>query len=251
MTESVFINTSYANQEEDLSISNCQLLSGQKKVGEDSSSSPNKFLVFGPKLSILNRKSIDSNYKLHHTDSLEELQKDHNRALTGEIKRPSAEVSDLHHLNITEKKRSNSNTNSLNVTKNNLHVETSEHNNSEGDSFLNLPNSDQEKDQTKAQDKYRRFRRHLENIYFNIFITLITIYALFASDIQSIFFGKESDVFFDAFNLFSMTIFFLEIVLSFVVKPNYKFSFFFWLDVVSTLSLLLDVTFVKDALLFE
>lgn len=222
--------------DDNLSISQCKLLT-HPSILQD----PPSYKVFGPKLSPLTRKSIDSNYKPHHSDSLDSSKE--------QLRGKSIDLTN-NHLSINEKKRSNSN--SLNCTKNNLHFDTSEANNSD-ESFRNFANNGTQKDPVNItiEKRYRRYRRFLENIYFNLFITLITIYALFASDFQAIFFTMESDIIFDSFSLFSMAVFIIEISMSFFIKPNYKFSFFFWLDLISTLSLLLDVTLVQDALLLE
>jgi len=42
-----------------------------------------------------------------------------------------------------------------------------------------------------------------------------------------------------------------EIVFSCLVKQNYLFSFFFWLDVISTVSLLFDISFIFGDLLSQ
>jgi hypothetical protein len=39
-------------------------------------------------------------------------------------------------------------------------------------------------------------------------------------------------------------IFTLEMVLSWLGKPNYPFSFYFWIDIISTMSMLLEITWI-------
>ena len=54
-------------------------------------------------------------------------------------------------------------------------------------------------------------------------------------------FHKDADIFFDVLTIISLVVFAVEIIMSWIVKDDYKFSFFFWLDVISTLSLILDI----------
>lgn len=48
--------------------------------------------------------------------------------------------------------------------------------------------------------------------------------------------------------LFCFFCFLIEICLTFYCSPNYRWSFFFFLDVLSTASLLLDIGFISDAI---
>lgn len=214
--------------EDNLSVSQCKLLTNSN-INE----SPIHLHSFGPKLSLLTRQSIENNHKIVHSDSMD----------TQKEARAS--------LDISQNKRSISN--SLNCTKNNLHIDTADQNGSEDSSFRNFMQENTKKNILAKSNSMRlkRYERYLDNIYFNLFITLITIYALFASDIQAAAFQAKDDNVFDILSLSSMGIFLIEIILSFVIKSQYRFSFFFWLDLISTFSLLLDVTLVQDALFLE
>lgn len=46
----------------------------------------------------------------------------------------------------------------------------------------------------------------LESKWFQIFITVITIYALFGDDLKIMIFDKRADIYFDAFNIFCLVI---------------------------------------------
>lgn len=74
-----------------------------------------------------------------------------------------------------------------------------------------------------------------------IVMTIITIYALFGDDIRILTTNKDGDEFFWVFNIISMVAFTLEIIVASIAKDGYWNSYFFWLDVISTLSLLLDI----------
>ncbi len=56
---------------------------------------------------------------------------------------------------------------------------------------------------------------------------------------------KDGDLVFWVLNIVAMLAFTLEIVVASLVKPDYFNGFFFWLDVISTLSLLLDIGWVS------
>ena len=72
-------------------------------------------------------------------------------------------------------------------------------------------------------------------------MTLLTIYALFGDDIRVMATTKSADTGFDAMTILCLVVFSIEIIMSILCKRDYLFSFFFWLDVVSTLSLILDI----------
>jgi hypothetical protein len=52
---------------------------------------------------------------------------------------------------------------------------------------------------------------------------------------------KPADTYFDVFTSLALLSFILEIVLTVIAKDDYIFGFFFWLDVISTVSLILDI----------
>jgi hypothetical protein len=80
-----------------------------------------------------------------------------------------------------------------------------------------------------------------------VFITCLTIYSLFSDDFRTAFFGQEADLGFDVVSLVVMVVFGVEIVLSALVVDGYFLSFFFFLDVVSTASIIFDVNFITDS----
>jgi len=81
----------------------------------------------------------------------------------------------------------------------------------------------------------------LDYSVFNFFITIITIYALFGDDSRVLFFNRPFDIYFDVITLIALFAFTFEITISVYAVKGYLFSFFFWLDVISTLSLILDL----------
>lgn len=79
-----------------------------------------------------------------------------------------------------------------------------------------------------------------------MFITLLTLYSLFSDDLRTAFFTRKVDMGFDVLSLVVMVIFLVEIVLSTLVIEDYFLSFFFFLDIVSTVSIIFDVNFISD-----
>ena len=79
-------------------------------------------------------------------------------------------------------------------------------------------------------------------------MTIITLYALFGDDIRVLVTDKNGDPTFWTLNIIALIAFSFEIILASICKLNYFNGFFFWLDIVSTLSLLLDIGWVTGPL---
>ena len=79
-------------------------------------------------------------------------------------------------------------------------------------------------------------------------MTLITIYALVASDIKQITFDLETDPIFVIITCIAMFLFLAELILSSISKPGYWLSFFFWLDLIATFSLITDIDPLVEAI---
>lgn len=80
-------------------------------------------------------------------------------------------------------------------------------------------------------------------------MTVVTIYALFFDDIRLIAFAKSKDDISYGFTLGSMIMFFCEIIMNTYALPKYFNSFFFWLDLVSTLSMIPDCGWIWNAMI--
>lgn len=78
--------------------------------------------------------------------------------------------------------------------------------------------------------------------------TLLTIYALFGDDMRLMFSSKKEDPYFDIITWTAMAAFSIEIVAFSGGKPEYPFAFFFWLDIIATITLILDITTVSETL---
>lgn len=78
-------------------------------------------------------------------------------------------------------------------------------------------------------------------------MTLITIYALFFDDIRMMAFTKATDDIFFGITLAFMCMFAIEIILASIGKQKeYACTFIFWLDVISTVSMIPDCGWIWD-----
>ncbi|EER05521.1 conserved hypothetical protein [Perkinsus marinus ATCC 50983] len=85
-------------------------------------------------------------------------------------------------------------------------------------------------------------------ITIKIVTSIFTIYALFGDDIRVSSTSHTADPTFDVLTSISLFIFTVEVLAASIGKDDYLWSFFFFLDVLSTASLILDLTFVAEAL---
>lgn len=74
--------------------------------------------------------------------------------------------------------------------------------------------------------------------------TIATIFALFGNDIKIWGTPKAADLAFDILTLVSLVIFTAEIIICSIGKEGYFMQTFFWFDVVSTVTLILDLSWV-------
>jgi hypothetical protein len=71
-------------------------------------------------------------------------------------------------------------------------------------------------------------------------MTLITIYALFFDDIRILAFPKSADNVFFGLTLSAIICYTTEILLASISIDGYFNSFFFWLDIISTVTMIPD-----------
>jgi len=91
-----------------------------------------------------------------------------------------------------------------------------------------------------------RIAKFLDSTGVTIFVSIVTLWALFGDDIRILAVSKRLDPIFYISTLLCFFIFTVEILLSCYAKAEYLFSFFFWLDILSTVTLLLDVGWISD-----
>ena len=79
-------------------------------------------------------------------------------------------------------------------------------------------------------------------------MTAVTIYALFGDDLRYICLPIEVDNAWYAMTSTAIFLFLFEIILAFYAKFEYRFSFFFFLDLVSSVTMLFDVGWFKNSI---
>ena len=99
---------------------------------------------------------------------------------------------------------------------------------------------------TTPPASHSKINSFLDSTLFSITLNIITLYALFGDDIKTLGFPKSSDDIFSSLVVFCLLLFLIELILSFLYKPGYRWSFYFWLDLVATLSLIPDIGWIWD-----
>jgi len=91
-----------------------------------------------------------------------------------------------------------------------------------------------------------RIARLVENQYFAFFFMIWTFYALFVPDLELLFGNKDSQFAVSIVTTGVCFLFFVEIVLQSLGRPKYIFHSYFWLDLISFLSLLPETWLVYN-----
>jgi hypothetical protein len=76
----------------------------------------------------------------------------------------------------------------------------------------------------------------------------MTVFALFGDDIRIALFKKSADDYFNVITIVCLAGFSVEIFMQSLAIENYFGSLYFWLDLVSTVSMILDVSWIWDSL---
>ena len=121
-------------------------------------------------------------------------------------------------------------------------------------------NATQEDDPTESTKKTLEFlnapptlKQKIEKVMLHWVVTAImitaTLYALFGDDFRVAFFTKKADPGFNVLTILALLLFTVEISINSVIQSGYWNSFYFWLDVVSTISLITDITWIWNAMI--
>jgi len=105
----------------------------------------------------------------------------------------------------------------------------------------------------KESKTFHKIRLKLEKVvdhnFFVIFFMILTVFIMFIGDIESGWLPAKSDDPIDILQTIILIIFTSEIIINCLAKEAYTLYFFFWLDVVSTISIIQDISFIFDPLL--
>ena len=91
-----------------------------------------------------------------------------------------------------------------------------------------------------------RVREFVEGNLITIIMTMTTLFALFGDDFRLWFCNKWVDPYFYGLLCAAFVIFGAELLLKSCVLDDFKYSFFFWLDLVATLSLIVDIEWLVE-----
>src|SRR3990167_8735505 len=108
------------------------------------------------------------------------------------------------------------------------------------------PTVDKTKQDQSEETCQKKVYKFVESTPVIIFMMIVTIWALFGDDIRQVTVDVNGDGTFYIITLICFSLFAIEIVLQFIGNPDYRWGFFFYLDVISTVSLLLDVGFISE-----
>ncbi|EEH58528.1 uncharacterized protein MICPUCDRAFT_38834 [Micromonas pusilla CCMP1545] len=87
----------------------------------------------------------------------------------------------------------------------------------------------------------QRILRFLDGTRCTLFMTLVTLWALFGDDVRLMAFHAGDDPMFVGLVYVCLALFSAEMCLMCLAKRGYVGTFYFWLDLIATLSLLMDV----------
>jgi len=79
-------------------------------------------------------------------------------------------------------------------------------------------------------------------------MTITTLFALFGDDMRLWMTTKDADPAFFCGLILSFILFSAELLVNSCVVDDFKYSFFFWLDFIATLSLIPDIPWFVDFL---
>jgi len=98
--------------------------------------------------------------------------------------------------------------------------------------------------------RYKHFakicRRIVDHKYFVFVSVLLTFFALMGDDIKLLAFDKGADLTFNFLTILCMAFFSMEVLLSCFGKSDYFLGFFFFLDAIATVTLVMDLTWVSE-----
>ena len=92
-----------------------------------------------------------------------------------------------------------------------------------------------------------KVREMIEGKVSTTVMTIFTIFALFGDDFRLWFADSWVDPYFYSALIVSFVLFHVEILFNSCVVDDFKYSFFFWLDIVAALSLTVDIMWLVAA----
>jgi hypothetical protein len=107
----------------------------------------------------------------------------------------------------------------------------------------------------KPREKPKNMKGLIENLLDSnvelLVMAIFTCFALFGSDLKVIFLLPKHDDIFNGIYLFVLLLFLVEFFCNWYVKPAYVSTFFFWLDLMSIVSMFLEIDWILNPLVDE
>ena len=100
----------------------------------------------------------------------------------------------------------------------------------------------------ESQIKLKEF---LDSSLLSLFMSFVTLFVLFGNDIKIMVFTNYADSTFDIIYTFFFVIYLVEIFLLCIADKSYFLSFFFFLDLIATLSLILEIEWIFKPIINE
>ena len=101
-------------------------------------------------------------------------------------------------------------------------------------------------DKEARAKKYRMLINFLDNTYFQCLMFFFIFWALFSDDMRYAGLSTSVDPVFDGISLAALMAFTIEITLNFIARPEYRWTFFFWLDCISTVTMVFDISWINN-----
>jgi hypothetical protein len=106
-------------------------------------------------------------------------------------------------------------------------------------------NLKKDKKEKSCYDKFASSVVHtLETLPIQIVILILSVFALLNDDIRLVLLPKSVDKTFEKLNEIVFCILFFEFLIFCILRKRFIFSFYFWLDILSLMSLLPEVHFI-------
>ena len=119
--------------------------------------------------------------------------------------------------------------------------------------MYSMKDSDNDNNSTVIEVKKSAWRKKIKKFVDStpvlIVMSIFTVFVLFITDIQAAFLRKNVDYGLNVIQCILFVLFGIEIVLASIGKPEYLLSFFFWLDLIATLSMIEDIDWIMEPIM--
>ena len=99
-------------------------------------------------------------------------------------------------------------------------------------------------------NKKEAIRLFVESNYYKIYSTFLTIFALYIDDIKKLTTEKDYDKLFDIIIIIIISLFLLELILYFFLDEKYGCGLFFWIDIISIISMILEISNISEKIIY-